>query len=139
MVDAKAWILANRVKTGLGIAAALIPLVLAPISFVAWAEGMSEDQVRESEIKQQARAEVIYDSIRNKHAYDFYGQEAEDAEEDLVELEMQEAEGVVLLPSQIRKKAKLVKDIERFEGAQEQALERLSNPEDHDETSTDPN
>jgi len=129
MASAQEWAMANKVKTGLGILAALIPIVLVPISIVAWAEDQTAEQVEKSEIRQQARSEVIYDAIRNKHAYDFFGQEADAATEDLVELETQEAEGVTLLPSQVRQKAKLVKDIERYEAAQEQALERLSNPE----------
>ena len=121
--------MANKVKTGLGLVAALAAVVILPISFVAWAEDQTALQVMKSEIRQRARTEVIFDSIRNKHAYDFFGQEAEDAIEDLVELEQQEAEGVTLLPSQLRQKTKLVKDIERYEAAQDQALERLSNPE----------
>lgn len=133
----KKWVLAHKVKTGLSLIAAIVTVFVLPVSFVTWAEGQTAYQVRESEIKQTARAEVIYDSIRNKHDYDFYGQEAEDAEEDLVELELQEAEGVKLLPSQLRKKNKLVKDIERFEAAQKGALKRLSNPEIHDETNTE--
>ena len=133
-MSAKEWAMANKVKTVSGLVVTLAALVLLPISFVAWAEDQTAEQVRESEIKQNARAEVIYDSIRNKHAYDFYAQEAEDAEEDLVELEQQVAEGVELLPSQVRKMDKLVRDIERFEGAKDAALERLSNPEIQNET-----
>ncbi len=130
MATASEWVLVNKVKTGLGIVAALIPIILVPISIVAWAD----DKVRESEIRQEARTDVLLDTVRNKHAYDFFAQEAEDAEEDLVELEQQVAEGVTLLPSQVRKMDKLTRDIERYEAAQEQALERLSNPETEDAT-----
>jgi len=129
LVLATEWAMANKVKTGLGLVVTLAAVVVLPISFVAWAEDQTAEQVKESEIRQQARSEVIYDAIRNKHAYDFFGQEANAATEDLVELEQQEAEGVTLLPSQVRQKTKLVKDIERYEAAQEQALDRLSNPE----------
>ena len=134
MASASEWAMANKVKTGLGLVAALAAVIVLPISFVAWAEEQTAVQVRYSEIRQTARAEVIHDSIRNKHAYDFYGQEAEDAEEDLVELEQQVAEGVVLLPSQVRKMKKLEKDIVNFEEKQAQALDRLSNPEIENET-----
>ena len=134
MATATEWAMANKVKTGLGIVAGLAAVIVLPISFVAWAEDQTAEQVEKSEIRQQARAEVIYDSIRNKHAYDFYGQEAEDAEEDLVELEQQVSEGVILLPSQVRKMKKLESDIANFEEKQAVALERLSNPEIEDAT-----
>ncbi len=113
---------------------ALVSLMGTGFAVKAWAEDQSAQQVRESEIRQNARSEVIYDSIRNKHDYDFYGQEADAAEEDLVELEQQVAEGVTLLPSQVRKMKKLETDIVTFEGKQSEALERLSDPEDSDET-----
>lgn len=135
--DAAAWVLANKVKTSAAIVITLASLLGTGFAVKAWAEDQTAEQVRESEIRLIARQEVINDSIRNRHAYDQYAQEAEDAEEDLVELEQQVAEGVTLLPSQVRKMGKLTKDIERFEVAKNVAFDRLSNPENHDETSTE--
>lgn len=135
------WSMAKKIKAGTGAVLGLVGIVTLGFNAATWAEDKEQElkanmaaQIQNESLIQQGRAEVIHSAIRNKHAYDFYGQEANAAEEDLQELEQQVAEGVTLLPSQIRKMNKLPVDIAKLEEKQAQALERLSNPEAEDAT-----
>ena len=128
--------MANKIQAGTGALLGLVGIVTLGFNAATWAEDERKDitaeitkQIQDKYLIEQGRAQVIHSSIRNKHAYDFYTQEAEDAEEDLVELEQQVAEGVELLPYQIRKMKKLEENIINFEAKQATALDRLSNPE----------
>jgi len=113
--------------------AALSTVVVLPIRTVAWAEDLVDDKVLQSEIRQEAREEVIHGALKAAHDFDFYSVQLEEAEEDLIEFEQQVAEGVVLTPTQTRRMRSLEGDIEDYEEAQEGALKRLKNPGDHEE------
>ncbi len=91
---AKEWVLANKVKTGLSILAAMIPLVVAPVSFVAWSAEQTAVQIRESELIQQGRSEAVQTQQSQelakqsaKHDYDFYDVRAMQAEQELLDTE----------------------------------------------------
>jgi len=128
-MDAKEWVMANKIKTGASLIAALASVIVIPISFVAWAEGISEQDVRESEIRQDAKSEVIYGAIRAKHDLDRAKDAVDDAEDDLIYLEEQVVAGTPLTPTQERKYAKLQDNLEKYEADIEDAEDRLANPE----------
>lgn len=131
------WVLANKIKTILGLIAAFAAVVVLPVQVVAWAEDLAAQKVRELEIAQQAREEVIHGVMRAKHDFDFATQQVALTEEDLIELEEQVEEGVDLTPTQQRRYESKKADLTKFKEIREDALKRLS-MEDHDETHSEP-
>lgn len=137
-MDAWNWVLANKIKTVLGLVAALAAVIVLPVQVVAWAEDLTAQKVRELEIAQQAREEVIHGVMRAKHDFDFAEQQIETAEEDLIELEELAEEGVEWTPTQLRKYDKTKMELSKYEKIREDALKRLS-MEEHDETHQESN
>lgn len=135
-MDAAAWVMANKVKTGLGLIAALAAVVVLPISFVAWAEDLAEQKAREAELRMQGREEVIHSTQAATHNYDFYAVRAAQAEQELIELEKEKDEGVQLTASQERKMKRLERQIDEFNKEADDALQQLKKleHEDHGET-----
>ena len=131
-MSAADWALANKVKTGLGVVAALAAVVVLPISFVAWAEGQTAEQVKEQALIQQGREEAAHSVIASTHQYDFADLRGAQAEADLIDLEVAVAEGEVLTPTEQRKMRRLEKEIEAFSEQKEEALEKLQEHEDDD-------
>ena len=131
---ARAWVVANKVKTGLSLVAALASVIVLPISFVAWSAEQTAEQIREAELIREGREEVIHSAQKATHDYDFYDLRAAQAERDLIELEQAELEGVQLTPTQKRRMRNLEADLEEFETRKSQALEDLQNVESHHET-----
>jgi len=139
--DAKAWVLANKVKTGLSLVAALVAVVILPVSFVAWAEGMTKEQIRDAELVQQGRAEAVATvqaqtaaTQAAKHDYDFYDVRAAIAEQELVDLEQDVDDGVQLTASQERKMRRLEEQVTDFSEKKDDALEALAKVEKVNET-----
>ena len=135
-MSAKDWVVANKVKTGLGIVAGLAAVIVLPVSFVAWAEDQTANQIYEAGLVQQGRVEAVQTvqarELKNasaKHDYDFYEIRAQQAEEQLVQLEEDADSGVQLTSSQQRKMRRLEVQVEDFQGKQEEALERLASAE----------
>lgn len=140
-VDAKAWVLANKVKTGLSAITALAAVVILPVSFVAWAEGQTEEQIRDAALVQQGREEVIHSTqnkaiadTQAKHDYDFFDLRIEQAEEELIQLEEEADSGVQLTATEERKMRRLEQQVVDFEAKQEEALEQLTEEVHEDET-----
>jgi hypothetical protein len=140
-MTATEWALANKVKTGLGVVAALAAVVVLPVSFVAWAEGQTAEQIREAELIQQGRVEAAATvqaqaaaTQAAKHDYDFYDIRAAIAEQELVDLEQDVDDGVQLTASQGRKMRRLETEVESFNNKKLEALEDLAEVETEDET-----
>ena len=132
--------MANKAKTVFGLIAAIAAVVVLPLSFQAWAEGQTEEQIREAELIQQGRNEATHSGQAHemakqsaKHDYDFYDIRAQQAEEQLVQLEEDADAGVQLTSSQQRKMRRLEKQVEDFLGEQDKALTKLSAAEDHED------
>jgi len=137
----KTWVMLNKGKTVLGFIAALVAVVILPVSFVAWAEGMTEEQIREAELIQQGRTEAINTAQAQaqatqaaKHDYDFYDVRAAIAEQELVDLEQDVDDGVQLTASQERKMRRLEEQVTDFNDKKDDALEQLAEVENVDET-----
>ena len=140
-VDAKAWVLANKVKTGLSVIAALAAVVILPVSFVAWAEEQTAEQIRDAELVQQGRTEAVQTAQAQamatqaaKHDYDFYDIRQQVAEQELVDLEQDVDDGVQLTASQERKMRRLEDEVEGFNEKKDEALEQLAEVEKLNET-----
>ncbi len=132
----KHWKVIAGIASGI---AAIAAVVVLPIKTVAWAENLMDDKVLQSEIKQEAREEVIHGSLKAAHDFDFYTVRLEEAEEDLIEFEQQEAEGVVLTPTQRRRMRALEEDIKDYEESRSEALVALKNPVGHEEHTDEKN
>lgn len=139
--QAKAWVVLNKGKTLLGFIAGLVAVVIMPVSFVAWAEGMTEDQIRDAGLIQQGRAEAVATvqaqavaTQAAKHNYDFYDIRAAMAEQELVDLEQDVDEGVTLTASQERKMRRLEGQVTGFNEKKDYALEQLAEVESINET-----
>lgn len=128
-MTAKDWVMANKIKTAASLVVSLVAVILLPISFVAWAEDLSAQQVKESEIRQEAKASVIHSDLRAMHNLDEAKRNVADAEDDMIYLEEQVVAGMPLTPTQDRKYLKLQKDLEKYEDDIEEAEEQLANPE----------
>ncbi len=140
-MSAKEWVLANKVRTGLGIVAALAGIVVLPISFVTWAENQTAEQVKDSALIQQGKLEAVQSQASRelakqsaKHDYDFYDVRIQQAEEELVDLEEDADAGVQLTASQERKMRRLEGQVENFAVQQQVALDELAKLETQDET-----
>lgn len=138
---AKAWVMLNKGKTLLGFFVALVAVVLMPLSFVAWAEGQTADQIRDAGLIQQGRVEAVQTiqaqamaTQTAKHNYDFYDIRAVMAEQELVDLEQDVDDGVQLTASQERKMRRLETEVESFNNKKLEALEQLAVAEIVDET-----
>jgi len=138
MATAKEWVLANKVKTGLSLIAALAAVVVLPISFVTWAEGQTKEQIKEAALIEQGREEAIHSSqakaiavVQAKHDYDFYEIRGAQAEEELIQLEENVDAGVQLTATQERRMRRLEKQVTVFQSKQEEALGQLSEPSEH--------
>lgn len=129
-MSAQEWIMANKIKTGLGLILTLAGVVVLPLKFEAWAQELARDEV----LKAQGAEEAIHSRQEATHRYDFYTLRAEEAEEDLIFLEESEAAGEDLTPTEVRKKRKLEQDLEKFERLQEDALGQLKSLEHAHET-----
>ena len=129
---AKTWALANKVKTGLSLVSALAAVVILPVSFVAWAEGQTAEQIKEQALIQQGREEVAHSVIANTHQYDIASMRETQAESDMIELEEAEAAGEELTPTQERKARRLERELETFAEQKQEALEQLQEHDDHE-------
>lgn len=132
-MNAKDWVVANKVKTGLGIVAGLAAVIALPVSFVSWAEGQTANQIHEAGLIQQGRVEAVQtvqarelQKQSAKHDYDFYEIRALQAEEQLFQLEEDSDAGVQLTSSQKRKMRRLENQVENFQSKQDEALEKLT-------------
>lgn len=139
--EAKAWVMVNKGKAVFGFIAGLVALVIMPVTFVTWAEGQTADQIRDAELIQQGRTEVIHSSQAHsmakqsaKHDYDFYDIRAQVAEQELVYLEQDLDEGVTLTASQGRKMRRLEDQVTDFNEKKDYALKQLSAVETEHET-----
>ena len=121
--------MANKIKSGLSLIAALAAVVVLPLKLQAWAEELSKEQV----LVERGRQEVIDSRQNATEQYNFYTLRIEDTEDDLVYLEEKEAEEE-LTPTEKRKHRKLEKDLEAFEQKQLEALEQLQELEHDHET-----
>ena len=130
--DAAAWVMANKVKTALSTVVALAAFVILPVQLTAWAEDLAEEKARDAELRMEGKIEALQSTTQAAHNYDFYDVRQQQVESDLIELEEAELAGEELTPTEERKKAKLVKNLEAFEGAKEDALQQLKG--DVDET-----
>ena len=128
----KEWVLANKVKTGLGLIASLAAVVVLPVSFVAWAEEQTAEAIKEQALIQQGREEVAHSSIVNTHQYDMAAMREQNAEEQLIELEEAAAAGEELTPTQERKARRLERELETFAEQKKEALENLQELDDHE-------
>jgi len=134
-VDAQAtktWVLANKVKAGLSLVAALAAVVVLPVSFVAWAEEQTAEQIKEQALIQEGREQVAHSAIVNTHQYDLASMREAQAEEALIELEEAEAAGEELTPTQERKARRLERELETFSEQKEVALDNLQELDDHE-------
>jgi hypothetical protein len=120
------WVMANKVKTGLGLVAAVAGVVVLPLKIQAWAEEIAKEEA----LRAEGREQVIHSKQMATHQYDFYSLRVEEAEEDLVYLEEKAAE-TELTPTEQRKMRKLEADLHKFEEKQVEALEQLQELE-HD-------
>lgn len=128
----KTWVLANKVKTGLSLVAAIAAVVVLPVSFVAWAEDMSAEQIKEQALIQEGREQVAHSAIVNTHQYDVANMRESQAEEALIELEEAVAAGEELTPTQERKARRLERELETFSEQKEAALDNLQELDDHE-------
>lgn len=125
------WVMANKVKTVLGLVVAVAGVVVLPLKIQAWAEEIAKEEA----LRAEGREEVIHSKQMATHQYDFYSLRVEDTEEDLVYLEEKAAE-TELTPTEQRKIRKLEKDLDTFEQRREEALEQLRSLE-HENHETD--
>lgn len=137
----KTWVMVNKGKSVLGFVAALVAVVIMPVSFVAWAEGQTAEQIRDAELVQKGRAEAVQTAQAQamatqaaKHDYDFYDIRQQVAEQELVYLEQDVDDGVQLTASQERKMRRLEEQVEGFNDKKDEALEQLAEVENVDET-----
>lgn len=126
------WALANKVKTGLSLIAALAAVVVLPLKIEAWAEDIAREQV----LKAQGAEEAIHSRQEATHRYDFYSLRVEQTESELIYLEESEAAGEELTSTQKRKMRKLEEDLKKFEELQQEALDQLKALE-HDHGTTE--
>ena len=131
-MSAAEWAMANKAKTGLGLIGALAAVVVLPVSFVAWAEEQTAQQIKDQALIQQGREEAAHSVIASTHQYDFAAIRGEQAEAELIELEQRELEGEELTPTEKRKARRLEKELENFETQKEEALEKLQEHEKHE-------
>lgn len=131
-MSATEWVMANKIKTALGLVASVAAVVVLPLKVQAWAEEIA----REEALRAEGREQIIHGRQQAVHQYDFYTLRVEDAEEDLIYLEGLMEDGVQLTATQQRKYDKLKKDLESYEEEQMEALEQLQDLE-HDEHETD--
>lgn len=131
-MTATEWAMANKVKTGLGLVAALAAVVVLPVSFVTWAEEQTAEQIKEQALIQQGREEAAHSALANTQKYDTASIREQLAESELIELEAAVAEGETLTPTQERKARRLERELETFSEQKEEALEQLQEHEDHE-------
>ena len=122
----------NKGKSVLSFIAALVAVVILPVSFVAWAQDMSAEQIAEQALIQKGREEVAHSIIVNTHQYDTASMREAQAESDLIELEEAEAAGEELTPTQERKARRLERELETFSEQKEAALDNLQEHEEHE-------
>lgn len=130
--EAKAWVMMNKGKSILTFITALVAVVVLPVSFVAWAEDMTEEQLAKQALIQQGREEVAHSALVNTHQYDVAAMRESQAESDLIELEEAVAAGEELTPTQERKARRLERDLETFSEQKEKALDNLQELDDHE-------
>lgn len=128
----KTWVLANKVKASLSLVAAIAAVVVLPVSFVAWAEDLSDKKIAEQALIQQGRDEAAHSVIASTHQYDFADLREAQAEEELIELEEAAAAGEELTPTEERKARRLERELETFAEQKEEALEQLQEHEEHE-------
>jgi hypothetical protein len=130
--DAAAWVMANKIKTGLSLVVALAAFVVLPVQLNAWAEDLATEKARDAELRMEGKIEALQSTTQAVHNYDFYEVRQQQVEDALIDLEEAEAAGEQLTPTEERKKASLVKNLETFEIAKTTALKQLKG--DVDET-----
>jgi len=128
----KTWVMLNKGKSVLTFITALVAVVILPVSFVAWAQDMSAEQIAEQALIQKGREEVAHSIIVNTHQYDNAAMREAQAESDLIELEEAEAAGEELTPTQERKARRLERELETFSEQKEAALDNLQEHEEHE-------
>jgi hypothetical protein len=131
--DATAWVMANKIKTSLGLIVALAAVVVIPVQLTAWADELATEKAREAELRMEGKIEALASTTQAVHNYDFYDVRQQQVEEDLIDLEEAEAAGDELTPTEERKRIKLIKNLSKFEDAKEEALQQLKKG-DVDET-----
>ncbi len=124
--------MANKIKTAISFVVALAAFVVLPVQVTAWAEDLAEEKARDAELRMEGRVEALQSTTQAAHNYDFYEVRQQQVESDLIDLEEAEAAGEELTPTELRKKAKLTKNLEDFEVAKAEALQQLKG--DVDET-----
>ena len=132
-MTATEWAMANKVKTGLGLIAALAAVVVLPVSFVAWAEEQTAEQIREQALIQQGREEAAHSVLASTQQYDSASIREQLAEQELIELERREMEGDELTPTEERKARRLESALETYSEQKEAALENLQEHDDETE------
>lgn len=130
-MQAGEWVMANKVKTGLGLIAAIAAVVVLPLRIQAWAEEIA----REEALRAEGREQVIHGRQEAVHRYDFYTIRVEQTEEDLIYLEGLMEDGVQLTATQQRKYDKLKDELGKYEEEKEEALTKLQKLE-HEEHET---
>ena len=128
----KTWVMVNKGKSVLTFITALVAVVILPVSFVAWAQDMSAEQIAEQALIQKGREEVAHSIIVNTHQYDNASMRESQAESDLIELEEAEAAGEELTPTQERKARRLERELETFSEQKEAALDNLQEHDEHE-------
>ena len=146
MNTTRQWLVANKIKTALGLVAALAAVVVMPVSYVTWASAQTAEQIKEAGLIQQGREDVIHsaqnkalEDQRARHDYDFYEIRVAQAEEELIQLEEEADSGVQLTATQQRKMRRLEQQVEDFQGKQDEALDQLSITEHEHETGPETN
>ena len=132
-MTAAEWAMANKVKTGLGLIAALAAVVVLPVSFVTWAEEQTAEQIREQALIQQGREEAAQSVLASTQQYDSASIREQLAEQELIELERREMEGDELTPTEERKARRLEAALETYSEQKEAALENLQEHDDETE------
>lgn len=128
----KTWVMLNKGKSVLTFITALVAVVILPVSFVAWAEEQTAEQVAEQALIQQGREEAAHSVIVNTHQYDLASMRESQAESDLIELEEAVAAGEELTPTEERRARRLERELETFAEQKQEALEKLQEHEDHE-------
>ena len=131
-MTAAEWAMANKVKTGLGLIAALAAVVVLPVSFVTWAEEQTAEQIKEQALIQQGREEAAHSVLASTHQYETASIREQLAEQELIDLEARVLEGDELTPTEERKARRLESELETFSEQKEAALEKLQEHEDHE-------
>lgn len=124
-MEAAAWVMANKIRTAIGLVVAVAAFVVLPVQLTAWAENLAEEKARDAELRMEGRVSALASTTKATHDYDFYDVRQQQVEDDLIELEEAEAAGEELTPTEERKKVKLEKNLETFEAAKEAALQQL--------------